>query len=322
MSLAGPTPQVSVIVATVNRPTLLAACLRAIRSQTLHDLECVVIDDGSTVENVAVCEALVQELGERFQLHRPPLPGLRGTGPAPARNRGLRLARGEFVAFCDDDDRWRLDDHLAVAVAALRRHDADFFFANQRGERGDELVIPDWFPDCPRLTAGARLEESPAVYEVSRPHLASAMQHHYPHLNTCVVRRTLLEEIGGFWERLWMSSDVDLLLRLVDRARRILYRPDHVATFNCSPRASVINSASVVDRCLQTVLYSQHIRVSCTDPGVRRCARALEAWHLRELCDHLLREGRRSAAVSMAWQSLCIYPTAGGAAALLRALVR
>jgi glycosyltransferase involved in cell wall biosynthesis len=315
-------PTVSVVVATRNRPVLLRACLEAVAAQNFVGWECLVIDDGSSAENIEACESLVDDLGYQFLLHRPPVPGLPGTGPAAARNRGLRLARGEFIAFCDDDDRWRLDDHLAVAVNALWRHDADFFFANQRGERGKEIVIPDWFPACPQLAAGRQLEFSPAVHEVPRAVLAEVMRRHRPHLNGCVVRRTLLEEVGGFWEKMSVSSDVDLVLRLVDRSQRLLYRPDHVAAFNCSPRTSVINGASAIDRCLQTVQYAQHVRVLCADAEIRRCARSLESWHLRELGDHLMREGRWSAAVSMAWQALCVYPSAGAAASLLQTLFR
>src|SRR5437899_2606787 len=126
-------PVVSVVVATRNRLDLLRETLLTIGRQTLRDFECHVIDDGSSAAVLAGYDKLWAELDERFQREVGPAPDLRGSGPGAARNRGIKRARGEFVAFCDDDDLWVLDDHLEAGVRLMREHDADFLICNMRG---------------------------------------------------------------------------------------------------------------------------------------------------------------------------------------------
>jgi glycosyltransferase involved in cell wall biosynthesis len=318
----GSAPAVSIIIPTRNRPALLRAALESVARQTLRDFECLVIDDGSGAETVATYEELWRNLDGRFHLHRPPAPGLPGSGAGPTRNRGLRRARGQFVAFCDDDDRWCLPDHLEVAVTTLTQHGADFFFADMRREGDGGAALPNWFAEFPGLAAGLRLRETPAVHEVSLATLTALLCHFFPHLNTCVVRRSLLEEVGGFYTRLSVGDDVNLMLRLTDRARRVLYRPEPVAATNCSTRHSVTRDTADIDRCLQALLSCQHIQAVCMRGPVRHSARSVESWHLRELGDLLLRQGRGRAALALAWQAWAVNPSLGSTRHLLGTLVR
>src|SRR3954451_15572727 len=173
-------PLVSVVTASRNRPFWLQKTLRSIAAQTYDRFESIVIDDGSDAETLSAYEGIWDGLDPRFLIQKPPAPGVRGTGPAAARNRGIRLAKGEYIAFCDDDDLWNLADHLEVGVGVLEQEGGDFFFANMRGENNGEVTIPDWFPDSPRLTAGPRVLHDPVVYEVTLPDLTATMHHHYP----------------------------------------------------------------------------------------------------------------------------------------------
>lgn len=96
-----PAPLLSVIVPTRNRATRLRGAIASILGQTLGDLEIVVVDDASTDGTRAVVgEAAASDPRVR-PLHLP-----QRRGAAAARNAGLDLARGAFVGFCDDDDRW------------------------------------------------------------------------------------------------------------------------------------------------------------------------------------------------------------------------
>ncbi|GCE02107.1 glycosyltransferase family 2 protein [Embleya hyalina] len=90
------TPRVSVIVATRERPELLAACLRTLLWQTYPDIELIVVDNAPTTNRTASvvrggCAGLVRYVRE-------PRPGL-----ALAHNRGIAVATGELLAFTDDD---------------------------------------------------------------------------------------------------------------------------------------------------------------------------------------------------------------------------
>lgn len=105
-------PVVSVIVTTCNRAHYLAAALASVRAQTYRACELIVVDDGSTDATAELLRPLV-DTGVRClrQANR---------GVAAARNLGAAMARGELLAFLDDDDLW-LPDKLARQTAVLAR---------------------------------------------------------------------------------------------------------------------------------------------------------------------------------------------------------
>jgi glycosyltransferase involved in cell wall biosynthesis len=104
---------VSVVLPTRDRVELLPRSLGSVLDQTGADLECIVVDDGST-------DGTLQWLAT---LNDPRLVVVRtegGLGPSGARNRGIERARGRLVAFQDSDDEW-LPGKLAAQLAAFER---------------------------------------------------------------------------------------------------------------------------------------------------------------------------------------------------------
>src|SRR5215470_16102183 len=102
---------VSVLIPTFNYGRFLRECLVSVFSQTVANLEIIVIDDGSTDET---SEALSSLSDPRVKVLKIPHGGI-----ASARNRALREASGEFIAFLDADDRWR-PDKLEKQLSVLR----------------------------------------------------------------------------------------------------------------------------------------------------------------------------------------------------------
>src|SRR4051794_21640954 len=106
------TPLVSVVVPTHNRASLLARTVRSIARQHLSELEIIVVDDGSRdATAVAACSA---DARVRVIRHAHAL------GVSAARNRGVAEARGQWIAFCDDDDLWA-PDKLELQIAEADR---------------------------------------------------------------------------------------------------------------------------------------------------------------------------------------------------------
>jgi glycosyltransferase involved in cell wall biosynthesis len=314
-------PAVSVTVATLNRPVLVRETLLSIKRQSFTDFECTVIDDGS---NAATRDAYARwwpDLDERFRLVLQPLPDYPGSSPAASRNRGYRAARGEFLAFCDDDDYWHDPDFLAVGVRMLREHNADFFMGNMRGEKAGVVTLADWFRGSPDLTRGPCVSDSPVVHELRLDDAMRAMWHHRPHPNSWVVRKTLMDRVGGFWELDHFCEDFELMLRLADASERMLYRPDPVASYNLTPRVSSFSRGRRQDQWIQCVFAAQHIRLHAKHPSVRRAGRAFEGWAHRLIAAFLNREGRRGAALSFAWQAFATWPTLGAAISLVQILL-
>ena len=95
-------PQISVIVPTRDRESLVQRAIRSVLVQTFEDFELIVVDDGSTDATQTAVTAF-DDSRIRY-LHQPP------SGAAPARNRGAAAARGEYLVFLDSDDeakpRW------------------------------------------------------------------------------------------------------------------------------------------------------------------------------------------------------------------------
>ncbi|WP_158239560.1 glycosyltransferase family 2 protein [Streptomyces carminius] len=114
---------VSVIIPTHNRPERLAVALQSVRTLDFdsRQLEVIVVNDhGSPVDDV------VEEAGRYMNVQLIDQPSQ--SGPSAARNRGLEVARGEFVAFLDDDDVFS-PQHLAGTLPLLR-DGADLVYVN------------------------------------------------------------------------------------------------------------------------------------------------------------------------------------------------
>lgn len=90
--------KVSVIVAVYNTSAYLRQCLDSIEAQSFRELECVIIDDGSTDGSGAICDEYAERNPIFKVLHKP------NGGLASARQAGLDMARGEYVIVCDGDD--------------------------------------------------------------------------------------------------------------------------------------------------------------------------------------------------------------------------
>jgi glycosyltransferase involved in cell wall biosynthesis len=305
------TPVVSVVTATRNRPQVLASALEGIRAQTFTDYELLVVDDGSPESVLQAYEPLLAPFGDRAQvLLKDPLRDKSGT-PAIARNRGIRAARGKWVAFVDDDDRWVDPEHLAIAVSSLEASNADFLFANMYCERAGKVEIPDSYPGATKLTSGRPIDGRADVYAVSLSALTVTLRHHCIHPNVMVVRSDLLQSLGGFCERVVFCEDYELGMRLIDRAERVLYRAKAVAAYALPEAASHSLRVSPLDQILDRITATINIRAKCKRPEVRRCSRQREAWALRELALFLLSAGLRQQSLQFAWQAFGVYPSLG-----------
>ncbi|HBQ37543.1 MAG TPA: hypothetical protein DD714_00775 [Candidatus Omnitrophica bacterium] len=109
--MGGLMPSVSVVIPAYNAQATIRAAIRSALAQTLAPLEILVVDDGSTDQTTE----FVRGCGERVRYLRQD-----HAGPAAARNRGAREARGESIAFLDADDLW-LPEKLARQVEVFQR---------------------------------------------------------------------------------------------------------------------------------------------------------------------------------------------------------
>ena len=109
--------KVSVIIPVYNSKDYLAECIESVISQTLKDIEIILIDDGSTDESLNICESF-SKLDSRISILRQ-----KNKGAGEARNNGLRNAKGEFAAFLDSDDYYPSTDILETLYNAAVEND-------------------------------------------------------------------------------------------------------------------------------------------------------------------------------------------------------
>lgn len=298
-------PMVSVVIATRNRATALQRLLACVREQDFADFECIVLDDASTTDTWSAYDAIWRVLDARFSLH--PRVDRQSGGPSSMRNRGIALARGKYVAFCDDDDRWVRRDHLSTAVRALEAHNADLFFAAMQTAAQGEVKDTDLY--APARTALQRHAIEPGLYQVDVDGMIGLIRHRTLHTDTIVASRALLHDAGLYWEKTSLAEDRDLSFRLADRAKKILFRPDIVGELDVSQHASLYRTYAHEEKALFAYLATLHSELAVRHPKLRRLARANRAWDLLDLTRAALDGGRRRQAREFALQSLLLHPT-------------
>lgn len=182
---------VSVVVPTYNREFIVGATLDSILAQTYQSLEIIVVDDGSTDGTRLVLRDYANRNPGRIIILEQP-----NAGPATARNRGLRHARGEFIAFLDSDDQWHPEKL--------------------------EKQIPLFAPGVGLVYCGLEeIDENNNVLSLVMcdPQMRGDI---YPQLlvknrmtgGTVILRREVLDTIGDFDEGLRAAENWDLWIRI------------------------------------------------------------------------------------------------------------
>lgn len=111
-------PIISVIVPIYNVQEFLPGCLESIISQTFKDIEIICVDDGSTDESGTIAESYTDKDSRIKVIHQ------ENKGLSGARNTGMRVARGEYIAFCDSDDYYH-PAFLERLYVAIKQTEAD-----------------------------------------------------------------------------------------------------------------------------------------------------------------------------------------------------
>ncbi|NIK86722.1 glycosyltransferase involved in cell wall biosynthesis [Rhizomicrobium palustre] len=297
-------PAISVVIATRDRPAQLARLLHCVKDQDFSNFECIVVDDASSDQTLHLYEELWRELDARFILLRQESGA---KGPSFSRNKGIRAALAPFVAFCDDDDMWTRRDHLSCALDALIAHGADFFFANMRTSRNGEVLGADFYGRIRHILTRTILSDG--VFEVAPKERAAAMQHIFIHCNSMVVSRHLLHSAGLYWEKLFMAEDRDFALRLLDRAKRVVYRDEVVADYDRTAIAGLCKSYTEDEIRSFVILAMLHAETQMNDTQLLAVARGYRAWMLYELAQSARQEGRQAEARELALQSVLLRPT-------------
>lgn len=175
--------KISVIVPVYNSQAFLAVCVDSILAQTYPELEVLLVDDGSTDNSGAICNAYQQQDSRVRVIHK------ENGGAASARNVGIEAASGDYVAFVDSDD-WIEPDMYRQMMAVASEYDCDVVLCDCAKEMDDRQEV---YTHSIRqgLYLGRQLPEE--YY----PTLLMAPDVSYPPTISnclCLIRRALLDE--------------------------------------------------------------------------------------------------------------------------------
>ncbi len=202
-------PRVSVVIPLYNAAAFIAEAVDGVRKQTYSDWELIVVDDGSTDDSVAVTQRVTADLAGRFTLVR------KANGGEPsARNAGIAMARGEWIANTDADDWWE-PTKLAKQLAATADPTCVMVHTGVIHHYPDGRVVPlDMSGSARRVGWCTR-----ALLE--------------PHSNchpSILVRRTALEQLGGYDVSYRQACDIDLYFRL-SAIGTFAFVPEHLTHY-------------------------------------------------------------------------------------------
>lgn len=244
--------QVSVILATYNRGDRLSRAVESVLRQTFDAIELIIVDDGSTDDTRSYL-ATLDDPRVRVIYHES------NKGCGAARNTGIAAARAPFIAFQDSDDEW--------GVTMLERQ------IKRRAEMGDEYGAsycakfvhgrddhghfgPRYAAYAPIVTA--RVVEGDILHTVLRQALVSTQ--------TLVVRKDILDSVGGFDESLRIGLDWELSIRLARTTKFAFVQEPLVMTYLMSDS---ISHRQLSGAHTTSVIMDKHKDLMAADPRLR-----------------------------------------------------
>jgi glycosyltransferase involved in cell wall biosynthesis len=196
MTVTSPSVRFSAVIPSYNRSALVSRAIASALSQSYPPAEIVVVDDGSTDDTEQIVHGFGGNVRYVWQ---------ENGGGARARNRGVREATGEWVAFLDSDDVWAPAhlEGLARAIAATQGNAAVYF---------DDMALPDsvdrtWWGVGGFQISGEHVLVPDGTEWVLRECQPMMLQ-------SCACRRETFWEEGGLWEELRNAHDTHFFLKI------------------------------------------------------------------------------------------------------------
>jgi len=228
-------PLISVVVATHNHAHFLPECLNSIKTQTYDNYELIVVDNGSTDNTKEVIESLAWDKLRYYYQN--------DTGSvAGPRNTGIKLAKGEYIAFLDSDDLWYKEKLQEVAKALKNNPGIDILSHNLIQRKNGKI--------------GSIMREGPSKKDM------------FKHLLTinclagsaAMVKRDILLKIGGFDENkdFVHVEDYETWLRIAYKGGKFFFIDKilgeyrlHDSNLSHDFKRALLNEIKVVDKHLK-----------------------------------------------------------------------
>ena len=272
----------SAVIPAFNRERCIGAAIESVLRQTYPVHEVIVVDDGSTDGTPAVVAHAAQRDSRVRYLRQ-----LNG-GAAAARNRGIEVASGDWIAFLDSDDIWTPDKLANTARVIDAGPHIEFVHTNRT------QVRPDGTTEAGRITEPTKLADKRYL-----------MNGYNIKTTTVVVKTSLMNELGGlFATDMKTCEDYEFFWRAVAKAKAVAYIPSCDAIVHLTDDG-LSRSGREVDLVRDNITAisrsAQWIAWQGGDPGLVEILRARLYWEYRALLALLLRL-RRFRSVAGEWR--------------------
>ena len=264
-------PKVSIVIAVYNDETYVGNAIESALSQTLGPLEVIVVDDGSTDRTAEVLKRYEDRIIVASQDNQ---------GPGAARNKCIRMSRGEYVSFIDSDD-FIVPEKSAQQAEILDRHPkVGLCYGICRAiDARDGRVIKTTRPG-----RGAS-DRSTAPFPPSYPTLAF------------MARREWLEKVGGYAEDMRLSEDTELRFKLWAAGCVFMSHNDLVGTYRI--HVGSLSGDPVVHWHTHLKVAERHIEAMGESMSARARDEHLGFTWLRIACGHIAQKNTADAAAAL-----------------------
>lgn len=233
---------VTVIIPVYNGENYIENCLRSVMDQTFHDLQIIVVDDGSKDGTFEICKNLA-ESDKRIQILK-----IENSGVSHARNIGIDHAKGEYIQFVDGDDTI-LKDATEILV-----HTIDVKYT--------DLVVCGYTKILPEIKIGNPKMEKKGYYK-RNDYLINTLKdpgHHYYGVvwNKLYKRQILVDNNIRFIEKACLGEDFIFNLDYMKNIKDVFVIKDRLYNYNCIKQGSLSRYEKNIEMCLME-LDNRHI---------------------------------------------------------------
>ena len=254
-------PTFSVIIPTYNAAETIGRAVESVLGQHLPAQEVIVVDDGSSDGTAAVVAAFGDRVRYLFQPN---------AGVSAARNAGVDAATGEWLAFLDADD-WYYPDRLRWHAEWIERDPClDFLTGDYEYRRPDGSLISR---SMEVTDAGrAMLKKARGAREVimESDELAPFVENHFGDTHTLSVPRRTFLELGGYPVGRAVCEDVNFLIRLCARSRRVGVICEPMGTYLIRPNSATRADPLRSQRLTVEALLPLRDELKDASPAIRR----------------------------------------------------
>lgn len=236
---------VSVVIPAYNAEKYIAEAIDSVLKQTLRPNEIIVVDDGSTDHTAKIIKTYENKVRYLYQ---------NNSGPSAARNKGIKAAHCEWIAFLDADDTW-VPEKLEKQLSLLQREKSlvwatcNYFLDYTNHQK--ILFDPDKLND---ILKGREYIDSCFTAIKSGSEL-------YP--SSMIIKRAIFDQVGLFQEKLWYSEDHDLWWRIGYRWPKLGFVKEPLANYHAGREGSLTTTTSS-RKILSTIsdIFVEHLELA------------------------------------------------------------